>query len=67
MGELQPERSLSYNPLVQVMFVLQNLPQTRSKAATAGAADVANVPSTATNDNGAAAAAAVGAGNSKVL
>ena len=36
---LQPERNLSYNPLAQVMFIFQNLPLTRSKAATAGAAE----------------------------
>jgi len=27
--ELQPERSLSHNPLVQVLFVMQNIPRAR--------------------------------------
>jgi non-ribosomal peptide synthetase component F len=51
VGQLQPERNLSYTPLVQVLFVLQNLPQTRGKAATSGAADVADAPSTATDNS----------------
>ena len=31
--ELQPERSLSHNPLVQVLFVMQNLPRRRRELA----------------------------------
>ena len=37
---------MSYNPLVQVMFGLQNTPQARMS-------DAADAPSTATDDNGA--------------
>ena len=29
--ELRPERSLSHNPIVQVLFVMQNIPRTRKK------------------------------------
>jgi amino acid adenylation domain-containing protein len=31
--ELQPERSLSHNPIVQALFVMQNIPRTRKEIA----------------------------------
>ena len=39
VGELRPERSLSHNPIVQVLFVMQNAP---SGAKTLGAIEVSN-------------------------